>query len=155
MFFPIIKIFNYCEYLSFYTFACINVPCIVELCPVSAERKQYSQQLFLLFPIILYSKLKKASTVNAFLNIFHFHIGNFFFGEWTNILLKMYYLETILNDICKIWESYMYKTILDFIYHQMVTKASIKSSFDPNDKCPRAYILLFVIVIYIPIKHLK
>lgn len=37
----------------------------------------------------------------------------------------------------------------------MVTKASIKSSFDPNDKCPRAYILLFVIVIYIPIKHLK
>lgn len=98
---------------------------------------------------------KKASTVDAFLNIFHFHIGNFFFGEWTNILLKIYYLETILNDICKILESYMYKTILNFIYHQMVTKASIKSSFDPNDKCPRAYILLFVIVIYIPIKHLK
>lgn len=91
MFFPIIKIFNYCEYLSFCTFACINVPCIVELCPISAERKQYSQQLFLLFPIILYSKLKKASTVDAFLNIFHFHIGNFFFRR-----MNKYFAQNVL-----------------------------------------------------------
>lgn len=52
------------------------------------------------------------------------------------------------------------KAIYNAILHVIVppdgsSKRLIKMAFDFNDKYSRTYILLFVIVIYIPIKHLK